>query len=36
MKDELPDSQDIDFASGWAMDPLPEKDISEIVARWCD
>lgn len=36
VKDELPDSQDIDFANGWAMDPLPERDIGEIVARWCD
>ena len=33
-KEELPDSEDISFSSGWSQPPLPLEDIDRVVKRW--
>ena len=31
---ELPNSNDIRFADGWAKPPIQEEEIRTVVARW--
>ncbi|WP_020565892.1 ATP-binding protein [Methylosarcina fibrata] len=33
-KDQLPDSNDITFADGWAKPPIGIEDIEKVVRRW--
>jgi hypothetical protein len=33
--EQLPNSNDIKFASGWSNDAIQEADLMKIVDRWC-
>jgi DNA helicase HerA-like ATPase len=33
--EQLPNSNDIKFASGWSNDAIKEADLQKIVNRWC-
>lgn len=35
-KEELPDSNDIPFADGWAKPPVGADEIETVVKRWCN
>lgn len=35
-KEQLPDSEDISFASGWKEPPLGETEVKTITDRWLD